>query len=68
MNDMAEIWNDVRDRRRKMRAAFGIECPRCKEKRPKSNASILLPGQYCKVDGYRDPRGKITPKQKRDLR
>ena len=56
MGDMGDIYDAMRDDRRERRAKFGVECPECKRLRPKANASILLPGQRCKVDGYRDPR------------
>ena len=58
MGDMGDFYNDRREHRKQQRRLHGVECPRCKEKRPKTNASILLPGQRCKVDGYRDPRSK----------
>lgn len=56
MGDMGDYFNDLRHDRRARREAFGVPCPQCKIVRPKANASILLPGQRCKVDGYRDPR------------
>jgi hypothetical protein len=56
MSDYGELCRDLREWKQKRRAAFGIECPECKRLRPKTNASILLPAQRCKVDGYRDPR------------
>ena len=56
MGDMGDDFRAMREERRERRAKFGVECPRCKVLRPKTNASILLPGQRCKVDGYRDPR------------
>jgi hypothetical protein len=56
MSDMGEMFNDLRQHKKEKRAALGIECPQCKVKRPKTNASILLPSQRCRVDGYRDPR------------
>lgn len=59
MGDMGELWKEVRAERKALRDKHGIECPKCKELRPKTNASILLPGQRCKVDGYRDPRPRI---------
>lgn len=46
----------AREIRKEHRAKWGVECPECKRFRPKTNASILLPAQRCKVDGYRDPR------------
>lgn len=59
MGDMGDIFNERKEARRRLRAEHGIECPQCKIARPKTNASILLPGQRCKVDGYVDPRPRI---------
>lgn len=56
MGDIGDYWRDAKDERRRMREKHGVECPQCKVGRPKTNASILLPGQRCKVDGYVDPR------------
>lgn len=56
MSDYGELCRDLRDIKRERRRLYGIECPECKRLRPKTNASILLPAQKCKVDGYRDPR------------
>ena len=56
MGDMGDYYNDLRNARREARDRFGVSCPQCRLSRPKANASILLPGQRCKVDGYRDPR------------
>ena len=56
MGDMGDYYNDLRDSRKERRARLGVECPQCAIARPKACASILLPNQRCKVDGYRDPR------------
>lgn len=56
MGDMGEVWNDLRDARRERRARLGADCPQCRVVQPKRTPTILLPGQRCKVDGYRDPR------------
>ena len=56
MGDMGELYNALRDDRRERRARLGIFCPQCRIVRPKAHPSILLPGQRCRVDGYRDPR------------
>ena len=58
MSDYGELCRDLRDIKRERRMLYGIECPECKRLRPKTNASILLPAQKCKVDGYRDPRSR----------
>lgn len=54
--DMGEHFNDLRASRRDKRAKLGVNCPKCAIVRPKAHPSILLPGQRCRVDGYRDPR------------
>lgn len=61
MGDVGDVFNDLKAERRRLREEFGVECPRCKQLRPKTNASILLPGQHCRVDGYRDTRPPIPP-------
>ena len=62
MGDMAEEFRKMREYKRERRRLHGIECPKCKELRPKANATILLPGQTCRVDGYRDERPRIKDK------
>lgn len=56
MSDMGEYWRDVKDARRELRRELGVPCPQCAVARPRAAASILLPGQRCRVDGYVDPR------------
>lgn len=56
MGDLGDTWNDWNSEQKRLRAKYGVECPECKRLQPKRNASILLPRQRCKVDGYRDPR------------
>lgn len=46
----------LREERKQLRMRFGKNCPVCLRERPKGNPSILLPGQTCRVDGYRDQR------------
>jgi len=50
----------MKEHKRLIRDKYGVECPKCKIVRPKTNASILLPRQKCKVDGYVDPRPRLT--------
>lgn len=56
MGDMGDYFREHREHMKQLRRLRGIECPRCQEKRPKAHPSILLPGQKCRLDGYRDPR------------
>lgn len=60
MSDMSYMFNVLRERRKALRRAFGVNCPRCALKRPHTNASLLLPNQRCKVDNYTDPRKALT--------
>lgn len=63
MGDMGDDFRAMKEYRKELRRKYGVECPQCKIKRPKTNATILLPGQKCKVDGYRDPRPELTKEQ-----
>lgn len=63
MSDMGDDFKALKDHKKALRAKYGVECPRCKELRPKTNASILLPGQRCRVDHYRDPRPELTDEE-----
>lgn len=56
MSDEGEFWKDVREARKQVRAKHGVPCPECVSKLPKAFPSILLPGQRCRIHGYRDPR------------
>lgn len=56
MGDEGEFWNDIRSARKERRAALGVDCPGCRRIQPKRTPTILLPGQRCRVCGYRDPR------------
>jgi hypothetical protein len=51
---------EIQQQWKALRAKYGVECPRCKKLRPRSPASILLPGQICKGDGYHDPRPELA--------
>lgn len=56
MSDMVDMYRALKDHRRDLRAALGVNCPNCRLKQPKRTSTILLPQQRCRVDGYRDPR------------
>lgn len=63
MGDMGDLYNDLKAGRKTLRAVHGRDCPQCRVKRPKASPSILLPQQRCKVDGYVDPRPRLTAEQ-----
>ena len=63
MGDMGDVFNDMKEHRRDLRARFGVDCPRCQKKQPWRTPSILLPGQICRVDGYRRPGPRLTDAQ-----
>lgn len=60
MSEMGEIFRELKDHRRKMRAKYGVPCPECVAKLPKASPSILLPQQTCKIHKYKDPRPFIS--------
>ena len=59
MGDTGDEFRFWRGLKKDARAKYGLTCPQCKVKRPKASPSILLPGQRCRVDGFRDPRPLI---------
>jgi hypothetical protein len=63
MSDFGEMQNAIKEHKKRLRAMFGIECPECKRLRPRANATIMLPQQRCRVDGYRDPRPELNDVQ-----
>lgn len=60
MGDMAEYFRDLRDHKKAIRKRYGVLCPECQIVRPKAHPTILLPGQRCRVDGYKDSRPQLT--------
>ncbi len=56
MSDMIDMFRELKAYRKMERERLGVNCPKCAEVRPKAHPSKLMPGQRCKVDGYRDPR------------
>lgn len=63
MSEIGETFAALKDHKKALRAKYGVECPECKKNRPKANAKILMPGQTCRVDRYRDPRPELTTEQ-----
>lgn len=56
MGDMGDLFNDYKADRKNLKDIYGLPCPICKEKLPKANPKILLPGGCCKMHKYRDTR------------
>lgn len=63
MSDMIDMYRDMKEHRRELRAALGMPCPNCRSKQPRREPTILLPQQRCKVDGYRDPRPEMLVRE-----
>jgi hypothetical protein len=51
-----DFWKGLREARAEARRKYAQSCPECVAKLPKAEPSRLLPGQKCKIHGYRDPR------------
>ena len=60
MSDYGDMCRELKDAKRELRVKFGVDCPTCTVKLPKATPSLLLPGQRCKVCGYRDPRQRTA--------
>ena len=63
MSETVEMLRAYADHKKALRAKYGVECPECKRLRPRTNATILLPGQRCRVDKYVDPSQELTDKE-----
>lgn len=62
MSDMGDMYRDLREYKRTLRAKFGVPCPRCKAEQPRRQPTILQPGDRCRVHrpAYVDPRPELT--------
>jgi hypothetical protein len=58
MSDYGELCHELKNQKREARFKHGVPCPKCIELLPKANPTILLPGQRCKIHGYKDLRPK----------
>lgn len=58
MSDTIDDFRALKELRREHRQKWGIPCPVCRERLPKAQPKILLPGQVCRAHRphYRDPR------------
>jgi len=60
MGDMSDDFRALKSHKKALRLKYGVDCPRCRQLRPKTNSTILLPGQRCRVDGFIDMRPELT--------
>lgn len=56
MSDMIENFRAMDDLRTLLRKHLGVPCPECTRLLPRAHPKILLPGGYCKMHRYTDPR------------
>lgn len=60
MSELGDTFAVWREDEKRLRAMYGRPCPECTTLLPKAFPSILLPGQRCKIHGYRDERPRLT--------
>lgn len=60
MGEAIDDMRALRDHNKAVRRRFGVNCPRCIERRPRATPSLLLPQQRCRIDGYFDQRPELT--------
>lgn len=60
MSEVAEMYQGLKDFKKRLRAHYGVKCPECVRLLPKANATILLPQQRCRIHGFRDARPELT--------
>ncbi len=63
MSDECEVFNAIKDHKKRLRAKYGIPCPECVKKLPKACPTILLPQQRCRIHKYVDQRPELTDAQ-----
>lgn len=56
MGDVGDDWRAHKEWMRDRKEKLGVDCPGCPKIQPKRIPTRLLPGQRCKVCGYKDPR------------
>lgn len=57
--EQIQFFKDREARRKQLKAEHGVKCWLCEELYPKRIATTLLPGQTCKVCGYKDTRPHV---------
>lgn len=63
MSDVAEMYEAIKDHKKRLRATYGIPCPECQRLLPRANPSVLLPQQTCRIHRYKDLRPELTDEQ-----
>lgn len=58
MSEVGELFRDYKEDQKNLKELFGVPCPICVLKLPKTNPKILLPGGYCKMHKYKDQRDR----------
>ena len=56
MGDVGDDFRALNDYRKQQKRLHGVDCPGCPVIQPKRIPTRLMPGQKCRVCGYRDPR------------
>jgi hypothetical protein len=68
MGDVGDTFRAWHEQAKALRLTYGVDCPGCRRKQPKRIPTVMLPGQRCKVCGYRDPRPRLSDEQVRAAR
>lgn len=63
MSDWLADVKALEEHNKAIRAKYGKPCPECVRRLPKANPKILLPGGYCRMHKYTDPRPELTDEQ-----
>jgi hypothetical protein len=60
VSDTIDDFNAIKAHQKSLRAKYGVPCPECQRLLPKAHPKILLPGGYCRMHKYTDPRPELT--------
>jgi len=56
MSDTIDDFRAMKEHLKERKQRLGIDCPGCRKVQPKRIPTKLMPGQWCKVCKYIDPR------------
>lgn len=65
-SDIRAHFEGYKEEKRARRRKFGIPCPLCQNNRPRASPTLMMPGQKCKIDGYKDNRDPAIMEAKND--